>query len=604
MTFKTQPRGTRAKIPSLKFRFLIVFALVLLSSLALVSASAPVMDGLLGAWYFENDTSDSIGSHNLSTSTEITLNDSHFVDSFEGAGKAVYMNRSWYLTNTDMNYDLGFYPEQSMCISVNPKGYTFTPSSGVFGILDWNLRYHTLQMVFSYAYQYGGVETLRITAEGITDSELTGLNFQNDSGWYHICVGYSRSENNLLLVNHNGTYYNQNVTSATTLSGTYPLLNVGSRVNGVGVGEYYIDNVLIFDRQLTPAEMQNYVDCGYTNCSTSNVAPVVDVVNVTPLSPLDNNTLSVFCNASDANDDNLFYVLQWIKNDVVVKTSYNYSDTYGVIDFKDVVFVNCTANDGVLNSSSVSSNSVSVNLSDYTPSYSSVYSPCDTNITLNSSGVSVLFNWSESTSESNRSMKYDIYIQNSISSYEIQQNLNVTNHNETLLTYPSMSYNTVVQSCDTDGNCRNSSSLCSFELCTSQWTQYTSSCAYNGSSDVWGIQFIYYLDSNNCESVYDVPSDNGTLNTCQLSAPSETTDSSSEQKNVMVFVLYLFLIVAFIVVGTVFPPVIILSGITTIFFSFFIKNTLEEPTVFVIALIFGATMMIGGVLYSFISAKI
>jgi len=99
---------------------------------------------------------------------------------------------------------------------------------------------------------------------------------------------------------------------------------------------------------------------------------------------------------------------------------------------------------------------------------------------------------------------------------------------------------------------------------------------------------------------YDLPLDNGVHRACLLNTATITDDL--EKTDILVFILYLVGIVGFLFVGFLFPPFIIMSGILTIFFSFFVKNVLQEPTLFVVVLIFGALEMLMGVLFTFTSS--
>jgi len=324
----------------------------------------------------------------------------------------------------------------------------------------------------------------------------------------------------------------------------------------------------------------------------TNVAPVVNSVSLTPLLPLDNDTLSVTCNATDADDDSLTYFLEWFKNDVSVKNTSNYTDTYSSLSYEDEVFVNCTAYDGTINSTTVKSNVVTINLSDYSLTAFSVSEICGDVITLNSTNQYFNMSWSASTSPASYPITYDLNISNLLISYSLQEDLNVLYSNESFNnSLPNGAYNTIVRACDNVNNCISDS--CAFTFCVSSWVGSWSTCAYNGTSDVWGDQELTYTDSNNCAETYDVPIDNGTHRVCELVATAPSSTSNDSQNN-MVTVIFIIMILVFIVLTAFAPAFLIFGGITTGFFSFFVNETFNNPTLFILLLVVGSLELILG----------
>lgn len=223
------------------------------------------------------------------------------------------------------------------------------------------------------------------------------------------------------------------------------------------------------------------------------------------------------------------------------------------------------------------------------PSSVTIYEPCSQNITLNSTGVSVYFNWSNSSSPANNSFDFDVYINNLAQNYLLASSVTNTSINLSLNnTLNTATYNTTIQTCDSEGWCTNSTSSCSSYFCVNDWTQVLGSC-------VNGTQSVTYIDSNNCNAVYNVPANNGTTQAC--SEATSTTSSSDEIK--YAFWVFIILIAFFVAMAFRFQFLFFVSGLLTGLFAFFLKDVIAFDLLFIVLLFIGSIQIILGGIFIF-----
>lgn len=351
----------------------------------------------------------------------------------------------------------------------------------------------------------------------------------------------------------------------------------------------------------------NYIEWYSTPSTlTGNVAPSLSSVSLSPSDPLDNDTLTGTCSASDADGDNLTVYVDWYKNDALVDSDVNVTGlssgsliggTYSVLSYEDEVYFSCTVSDGVLNSTTLNSSTVTVNLSDYSLTAFEVLDPCSYTVTLNSTGVPVTFNWTASSSPADYSITYDVFTTN-LAGTTIASELNTTHYDATLQEgdYLSSSYTAVVQASDGEGNLRNAS--CAFSICKNDWVSTLSTCAYNGTSDVYGIQYLTYSDQNTCPESYDVPIDNGTSYTCLLDTGAEEL-VTSETALRFEFWLYLILIGALTYIGTRMGIFMVLAAFLLTTFSFYARSVTGSDTLFIWLLILSVLQLMVAIIMLF-----
>lgn len=230
----------------------------------------------------------------------------------------------------------------------------------------------------------------------------------------------------------------------------------------------------------------------------------------------------------------------------------------------------------------------------YTVSTVTIYAPINLDVTLNSTGRDVLFNWSEAVSDSNTSIDYDVFLVNGLSTLELATGLNTTSYNELFFdTTPQLPYNFILQSCDTY-NCTNSTRLNAVTFCLNSWSESLSTCTNS-------TQIKTYTDDNSCSEQYDVPLDNGTSVSCAVVLGYEETLQSERGIPRSAWIM-LFLIVGSFTLALLTQNGLLfgLSGIVVMLSGFFfVPNLTVDKFSSIATILFGLFIFFIGALISF-----
>lgn len=248
--------------------------------------------------------------------------------------------------------------------------------------------------------------------------------------------------------------------------------------------------------------------------------------------------------------NNLFdtHVHQFAESDgIIYNVTYNddetgnyFSDTY--IDYFDFV------------------NNPPTPVTIYTPNTSSVY-------VINSTGVDILFNWSNTTDEEgDYPITYKVAISNNgfSSSENISEILSDTNFTKSFNSndYVNGNYRVFVYAFDSLGNYDISSISGTFNICVSDWQPNEGVC-------INGVANVTYVDSNSCSIEYDKPV--SYLTNCSI-------DETNESLNLIIIWVLFGLLSIFLITKT---PVIgwLLLSLVVFFFSFATLSSLTDVTI-------------------------
>jgi hypothetical protein len=171
---------------------------------------------------------------------------------------------------------------------------------------------------------------------------------------------------------------------------------------------------------------------------------------------------------------------------------------------------------------------------------------CNQQFTLGlSSNTTILFNWTKSTSINNMTITYNLSVTNLLSNTFIVGNLNQsTNYYSWSLNKNTLiagNYYTMINSCDNFGLCDLGVQSCTFNICYNSYYKSTQPCVDNSKK-------IVYSDSNNCNQMLDIPSDNNTYEEC-ISIVYQQAVLKTDY--IVIGILFLFLIVALICAITI-----------------------------------------------------
>lgn len=195
------------------------------------------------------------------------------------------------------------------------------------------------------------------------------------------------------------------------------------------------------------------------------------------------------------------------------------------------------------------------NITNFPPNVPIFYNPCNITYTLNSTGVSVFVNWSQSQDLNNDSITYYYSIIDQFEGFvydETTTKLNTTvTFTDALL--PGLYYN-YMEVCDSFNSC-DASYGCSFTLCINDWEYQLTPC-------INGVRLINYTDANSCPIAYDLPTGTGTYMECEYTTHIQY-DFNDEQ--LIIIVLLIFIVISIIVAVTIFPYAFLITAMLFIF---------------------------------------
>lgn len=152
-----------------------------------------------------------------------------------------------------------------------------------------------------------------------------------------------------------------------------------------------------------------------------------------------------------------------------------------------------------------------LNLTPFKPTSPFVNSPCNIMITIDrKNNVSLFFNWTQSFSINNLTLYYNLTIYPNSNNSFIAGYLNTTFYNWSFINYTNGTYFPDIYVYDTIGQFNRRIGVnCQFEICENTWVKTLQPC-------INYVRIINYTDSNKCNMAYNIPSDEGTYETCTI----------------------------------------------------------------------------------------
>jgi hypothetical protein len=204
--------------------------------------------------------------------------------------------------------------------------------------------------------------------------------------------------------------------------------------------------------------------------------------------------------------------------------------------------------------------------------HNKINSPCNISITMNNSGVPVLFDFLTD----NNSLYNQIIGRKGIIIDEFLSNttglVNIVNLSGTYILLVNSSYS---------GSSTQETTSCYLDVCTNSWNQNLAGCIGN-------LKLITYTDTNNCAYKYDIPSDNGTYEAC--SSPANT------DKDLWFIILLLVIwVISLIVTISLMPIMGILSFLTGLGLMYYANLYFGNPFLGLITVILSVVAIIIGV---------
>jgi hypothetical protein len=327
------------------------------------------------------------------------------------------------------------------------------------------------------------------------------------------------------------------------------------QVSGNGGNTYTTDNTKIPDlhiHQYSGSSSENFTYRAHDSWGNYSVYQV-DSIGVVPLpptspqvtSPTSSNitwtdTINITWTAS-VPDNNLTRIVNYTvdlfdASLIQVRSIGTYSNsTFNVSNYGNFTglkpgtyYVKVTAIDNISNS--VSSYSEPFNI------LSVLYSPCNQSIVLNSTGMSILFNWSSDVSIINTSLvgSKNIITNTTLTNTTGNKTINNTITNGTYTLYFSQLIN--------DSTITDYNTGCTLQVCVSSWTRTNEQCLGN-------LRLINYTDVNGCSEVYDRPSDYNTYEDCTLPADTD--------RELWFIILLILVWIIGVILAVLYAPIII-----------------------------------------------
>lgn len=187
-------------------------------------------------------------------------------------------------------------------------------------------------------------------------------------------------------------------------------------------------------------------------------------------------------------------------------------------------FILVVAKDNFSQTSNSLSDSFTVN--------SKLLSPCNQTFTENSSGISVLFNFSVDSSITSRNV---LGLNTPYFNYTLATTLGYNN----IIGVPNGSYELWFNMLLNDSTVYNQDTSCTIGVCVSSWQQVLEPCTTD-------LKLIHYSDLRGCSIAYNVPSDNGTYLAC-------VTPANTDKDLWLIMLLIIFWIISIILTIFVSP---------------------------------------------------
>lgn len=272
----------------------------------------------------------------------------------------------------------------------------------------------------------------------------------------------------------------------------------------------------------------------YTNGSLlpshqhNNTKHVVLPINIRNVTKTQNSSIIFYNTQTIANGWNIAYVLNASYNNRSFQIGQTNSWTYtpNIFDIHIHQFLPTDSlkyyvkfHDGA------GFSNISANVTDYfdvknqPPSAPFIYLPNSTmKITVSSlQNSSIYFAWTPSYDFENDTLRYTLRTSNILASYAIVNNLTTSNNSYTWSTnknyIPAGAYTVFIDVCDNESNCNTGAGF--MTLCENNYVKSIQPC-------LGDTRLISYYDANGCDTALDVPSDNGTYESCQTIVYNQT----------------------------------------------------------------------------------
>lgn len=266
---------------------------------AVLISYAQLNNGLVGKFYFNNGTktNEVDADHSMYDDIQGLSNPTLTADRFGNANKAYYYNGNaamyYYNTSSETDrYNLNNMNAMSISVWVKPDAITQNISRTV--ICRWN----GLPTGEQFLVELSGSNTLVAIGGGVNNDGDYDTTTYAAATWYHIVFTYNKNDNNRHKIYVNGALkYNKTFNTAYSNTGGIAALLVGMRTNGFNGFLGVIDDISIYDRALTDAD----VACLYNEPDPTSLPVSLGVnLNASPLSVCAGNQVSLTATPSGA----------------------------------------------------------------------------------------------------------------------------------------------------------------------------------------------------------------------------------------------------------------------------------------------------------------